>query len=150
MNAGLQLPTSPLGLPQEHPEAKKDPWRVLVASILAFQHTDTERANEVLVRVLERWPTDSRLAGASEPELVAYLTPLGMQRKRADYLIHASLGYLMEWHLRPGASLIDLRGVGNYGVDSWNLFVEGRTDVHPRDRKLRNWLDWRIETWGRG
>jgi len=142
--SGFRSPVSPLGLVQEHPEVRRDPWRVLVACVLCSQ-VEGGRALPILLRVLERWGSDALLALADEPTVAAMVHPLGLQRKRAHRLVRMSLGYLMGWHTAPGATVADLEGVGRYGVDAWALFVEGRTDVTPTDRELRRWLDWRLE-----
>lgn len=140
----VRVPVSPLGLVQEHPEVRTDPWRVLVASILRPQ-TEGGLVLPVLLRVLARWSSPALLALADEPTVAAEVYSLGFQRKRARRLVRMSLGYLMEWHRLPGATVADLEGVGTYGADAWALFVEGRIrDVFPTDRELRRWLDWRL------
>jgi adenine-specific DNA glycosylase len=137
-------PVSPLGLVQELPEVRRDPWRVLVASILRVQVAERERVVPVLLRVLERWPTDANLAQADELAIAAVVEPLGLQRRRAHRLARMSLGYLMSWHEKAGATVADLEGVGQYGSDAWSLFVDdGFRYTHPSDRELRRWKEWR-------
>lgn len=139
------VPVSPFRLVHERDDIRCDPWRVLVAGFVCYRAADDAEALRVLGRVLDRWPTAMRMAGADERAVAAEVRSLGMQRARAGRLIRMSLGFVNNVHERPGNTVADLEGVGRYGSDAWALFVEGRTtDVHPIDRDLRRWLDWRI------
>lgn len=136
-------PVSPLGLVQEHPEVRKDPWRVLVACALC-NRTPGERALPVLLALLAEWPKAVHLAGAPLHAVSSVVRPLGFQRRRAEQLIRLSAGYLTRYP-RTRDDVVDLVGVGTYAADAWSLFVEDSTDdVHPTDRYLRRWLDWRL------
>ena len=73
----------------------------------------------------------SRTSGSHHPSL-------GFQNRRARALIRFSSEY-EEWDGagRPGDAegLRDLYAVGDYAVDSWAIFVDGRRDVAPTDLK---------------
>lgn len=135
---------SPLALVQEHEDVRCDPWRVLVACVLC-NRTPASRALPVALELFGRWGSAVLMAGADERAVASILRPLGMQRARAGRLVRMSLQYVNNLHTRAGNSVADLEGVGRYGADAWALFVEGRVhDVHPTDRELRRWLDWRL------
>ena len=37
--------------------------------------------------------------------------------------------------------ITELPGVGKYGKESWDIFVNGRTDIEPTDKKLKKYLE---------
>ena len=45
---------------------------------------------------------------------------------------------------------VELPGVGPYARDAWAIFVEGGTDVAPKDGHLCRYVEWRRSsgTWG--
>lgn len=72
-------------------------------------------------------------------ELGDLLRPLGLQNRRAQTLRKLTEDYL------AGKPPERTHGVGQYALDAWAIFVEGRTDVDPSDHWLRPYLHWRIE-----
>lgn len=81
-----------------------------------------------------------RLADADPDELHDLLRPLGLWRRRSITLVLMAKAWLRE---RPEGydDVLRLPGCGSYAADSWAIFVEGRTDVEPRDGKLNWYLD---------
>jgi endonuclease III len=83
------------------------------------------------------------MAAADPTRLARIIRSLGFQNRRARALIRFSAEY-DEWDRsgRPGDAegLRDLYAVGDYAVDSWAIFVDGRRDVTPTDLKLIWWL----------
>ncbi len=63
----------------------RDPYRVFVSEVL-LARTRAERVVGVSKELVERWGGFCELAGAPEEELVALLSPLGLQRVRAGAL----------------------------------------------------------------
>ena len=37
--------------------------------------------------------------------------------------------------------IMELPGVGKYGKESWDIFVNGRKDIEPTDKKLKKYLE---------
>lgn len=67
----------------------KNPWELLVATVLAAQCTD-ERVNAVSPALFARWPGPEDLAGAEVGELEAVIRPTGFYRNKARNLLGAA------------------------------------------------------------
>lgn len=111
------------------------PWKMLVACFL-LDRCREEVVRPVLAAVLKSWPAPARLASADEKKLALVLRPLGLQSTRARRLIEMSRRFWSTEEL----GVESIPGVGSYALDSWRIFVEGRRDVHPQDRKLQAFL----------
>ena len=66
-----------------------DPWRLLVATVLAAQCTDA-RVNTVTPVLFDRWPTPAALAVANQEDLEHVVRPTGFFRNKAKNLIAAA------------------------------------------------------------
>jgi methyl-CpG-binding domain protein 4 len=64
---------------------------------------------------------------------------LGFYNRRARSLQKFS----SEWTEKDWKSPIELHGVGQYGLDSWNIFVEGEIVESPADHVLKDYVSWR-------
>lgn len=129
---------SPLALAQERvPRGEHYPWRVLVTCALLNQ-TQGEQVRPILGRLFARCPHPSDMV---VQDLRSMLRPLGLQNRRAYVLRTLSLDCL------AGSPPEACYGVGRYALDAYALFVDGRTDVEPEDRWLREYLDWRLAGW---
>lgn len=67
----------------------RDPWQLLVATILSAQCTD-ERVNRVTPDVFKRWPTPADMACATQGEVEAVIRSTGFYRNKAKSLIAAA------------------------------------------------------------
>ena len=81
-------------LKQRYPEAKsalawRDPWQLLVATVLAAQCTDA-RVNTVTPVLFERWPGPRELARADQADLEEVIRSTGFFRNKAKNLIGAA------------------------------------------------------------
>ncbi len=64
----------------------RDPWQLLVATVLSAQCTD-ERVNRVTPVLFSRWAGPAELAVAAVAELEDAVRPLGLHRTRARALV---------------------------------------------------------------
>ncbi|MFV0421821.1 endonuclease III [Oleidesulfovibrio sp.] len=71
--------------PATHLDAK-NPWELLVATVLAAQCTD-ERVNKVTPKLFRRWPGPEQLAEAMQGELEEVVHSTGFYRNKAKNLI---------------------------------------------------------------
>lgn len=140
--------TSPLELFQERLRGQPDyPWRHCIACVL-LNRTQGQQVEHVIWDLFDRWPSPEAMALANEKDLEEVLRPLGLWRKRALSL--RQLSHTWTVLQRSGATtetfsrLLELLpGIGQYAVDSWRIFVEGRVhDVFPTDLRLRAYLLW--------
>ena len=109
------------------------PWCVLVCCAL-LNRTGRAQVRPMFEALFDacRTPLD-----AARVDLAALLRPLGLQNRRAELLRRLSADYA------AGKPPQDCPGVGEYALDAWAIFVEGRTDVSPSDHFLKPYLRWR-------
>lgn len=67
----------------------KNPWELLVATVLAAQCTDA-RVNTVTPELFRRWPDPASLAKASQEELEGVIRPTGFYHSKAKNLLGAA------------------------------------------------------------
>ncbi len=72
--------------PAECALVHKNPFELLVATVLSAQTTD-ERVNSVTPEVFRRWPTPADLAKADPEELESVIFPTGFYRNKAKSLL---------------------------------------------------------------
>ncbi|KAJ7727839.1 DNA glycosylase [Mycena maculata] len=145
-----------------------DPWKLLVAVTL-LNKTAGKLAIPVFWDILATWPTAWALSQAAEPDLVAFILPLGTQNVRAKRLIDLSRAYLLDPPSRrderpsravgppmsprkrakyPPTAISHLPGAGVYALDSYRVFCSGPfseewKDVAPSDKELIRYLKWK-------
>lgn len=145
METRWPAPLSPQPLVQERPEIRGRPWRLLVVCVLC-NRTRGEDAYSAALELFSRWPTVEAMAGADPGAIEPLIWHLGLHRQRSRSLVRLSQRYLEgSWE-----SVTELHGCGGYAADAWAIFVEGCTDVWPRDGHLNRYVAWRVEegTWG--
>jgi endonuclease-3 len=92
----------------------RDPWQLLVATVLSAQTTDAN-VNRVTPVLFSRWPTPEDLAAADpeEVERVVYSTGYYRQKARAVVALSGDLVERFQGEVPPDlAALTSLRGVG--------------------------------------
>ena len=67
----------------------KNPWELLVATVLAAQCTDA-RVNTVTPELFRRWPDPAALARASQEDLEEVIRPTGFYHSKARNLLGAA------------------------------------------------------------
>ena len=110
-----------------------DPWKMMVACILLNRTTGTQ-VKKVLPLLFERFPTARVMANAPVEQLTVLISGLGLENRRT-----VTLKWMSHWWGR--VPLYALPGIGEYALDSYNIFVNSRLDIQPKDKKLRNYLD---------
>jgi len=110
-----------------------DPWKMMVACILLNRTTGTQ-VKKVLPLLFERYPSARVMAMADIQQLTILISGLGLENIRALRLKAMSA----LWGTRP---LTQLPGIGRYAIDSYVIFIEGRTDIQPSDKMLQKYLD---------
>ncbi len=115
------------------------PFWMLVACQLV-NLTTWRQAEPAFRWVLARHLTPGNLAAAEPGALHDALRPLGLWRRRAIILPRFARAWLQE-EPRRYDDVMGMPGCGKYAADSWAIFVEGRSDVEPRDGKLNWYVD---------
>jgi methyl-CpG-binding domain protein 4 len=119
---------------------RDDPWKVLVVCIL-MNKTGGDQACPVAARIFERYPDAGSLASEDPEKLHDLLRPLGLWKKRSSTLVRFSKEYAL-WDFEDPS---ELHGIGEYGADSYRIFVEGNLNTFPNDKELKRYLIQRLE-----
>lgn len=127
---------SPYGLIQE--EYRNDAFKLLVCC-MCLNLTNIKQVRSVIYALFKRYPDAQTMAKADKAELIEMIRSLGFYNRRADGLIKMARAFISDWH-----NVEELPGVGKYASDSYRIFVEGKLDVVPTDRKLINYKEWAL------
>ncbi len=111
---------------------------MLVACMLVNK-TTWETAEGTFYEVFGRWPGPVFLAVADLRTLRSVVRRLGLVTARSRNL-KAMASAWMQAAPRTAEDVALLPGCGKYAADSWAIFVQVRTDVHPDDGKLTWYL----------
>jgi methyl-CpG-binding domain protein 4 len=115
-----------------------DGWKLLCCTICL--NLCSGRAFESIHEDLfALWSSPYEMAAADALDLEAFLSPLGLQRRRARSLIRMSTAYAFLW---DGRDPTHLPGIGKYGSDSYRIFVRGETKISVEDKELKKYLAW--------
>lgn len=131
---------SPYNLFQER--YVSDPWKLLCCVIM-LNLTSGRQLEGIHDDFFTLWPTPLDLVLEDPLDVEALITPLGLQRRRARSLILMSAAYAFLW---DGKDPRSLPGIGQYGADSYNIFVRREPGVIPTDKELRKYLEWQRST----
>jgi methyl-CpG-binding domain protein 4 len=127
---------SPYNLLQEI--YREDPWKVMVCCILLNQ-TTRKQVDKVRKELFETWPDSVSMSHADSEKLSDLIRPLGFYNRRAKTLIRFS----REWNELKWENPIELHGIGEYGQDSWKIFIEDQIVENPSDHVLKDYIKWK-------
>jgi len=129
------METSPLNLFQER--YADHPWRMLCC-VICLNLCSGRAFESVHEGLFLLWPDPLSMSLADPQELADWLSPLGLQHRRARSLRRMSLSYTCLW---DGVDPDDLPGIGKYGADSYDIFIRGKRPA-AQDKELRKYLEW--------
>jgi|TARA_R100000030_G_scaffold59015_2_gene44313 methyl-CpG-binding domain protein 4 len=115
-----------------------DTWKMLVCCMLLNQ-TNRKQVDTVREELFKTYPTPKDMMKAEHSDLVDIIKPLGLYNTRATRLIKMSEGYVNGFN-----DVTELYGIGQYALDSWEIFQNENYDVKPTDLVLQEYL--RVET----
>jgi methyl-CpG-binding domain protein 4 len=121
-----------LDLIQTHYE--DDPWKIMISCILLNQ-TSNVQVRPVIQKFFEVFPTPNSLNESHQNLISSILQPTGFQNVKARRIIN----FTNVWNLGE-RDPNKFPGIGPYGRDSWKIFIEGKTDFSPADKKLSAYL----------
>jgi endonuclease III len=113
-----------------------NPWRMMVCCILLNQ-TNNKQVRPILSSVFELIPDPISTIGCDLEKLAAVIKTTGFQNVKASRIIKLS----QKW-VNGFEHVSQLPGIGKYGVDSWDIFIEGNLSVTPTDKKLIGYLGY--------
>jgi methyl-CpG-binding domain protein 4 len=114
------------------------PWRILISCIFLNQ-TSRIQVDVIRDKFFCMWPTPYDAAKADPIEMSEVIKSLGFKNKRTDTIIKMSQGFIKDNWVEPK----ELYGIGQYGQDSWDIFVKGNIDIkNPSDHVLKKYINW--------
>jgi endonuclease III len=117
-----------------------DPWKILVCAILVRRCRGS--VAKAMARVLFKWyPTAEDFMVMHDPERIfALLQPLGFGRVRTEGIIKLTTAYVKLDDPYSIPEVATLPEVGEYALDSYTIFIQGKTDITPKDVVLQRYL----------
>ncbi|XP_062522214.1 uncharacterized protein LOC134196998 [Corticium candelabrum] len=111
----LHFSPSPMHLIQE--DYHHDPWKLLICCILCSR-TSTPQKFDVICEFFSMWPTPSDVITGDPCVMKDFISVLGLQDLRVSSSQECCRGFLLTNWMEP----IELKGIGEFGNDSWRLF----------------------------
>lgn len=133
---GKTIPLSPYNLIQE--VYVDDPWKIMVCCVL-LNCTSRRQIDVIRDEFFERWPDANAMKVADPIEVASVIRSLGFYNRRSKALIRLAT----EWTESKWTSPKTLHGIGQYALDSWNIFVKGCLPNKVNDHVLTKYVQWR-------
>ncbi|TVM18792.1 endonuclease III [Oceanidesulfovibrio indonesiensis] len=121
-----------LGARYENPESAlvhRNPWELLVATVLAAQCTD-ERVNKVTPELFKRWPDPASLAQAEQGEIEEVVRSTGFFRNKAKNLKAAAQMVEQEFGGELPKSLAELTRLPGVARKTANIILGQCFGIH--------------------
>jgi endonuclease III len=112
-----------------------NPWKMVVCCILLNQTTN-QQVRKVLNPLFELIPTPESCILLDSSKIASIIKPTGFYNIKSDRIKKMSQKWL-DGFSHPS----ELPGVGKYAMESWDIFVNKKTDFTPSDKKLKMYLD---------
>jgi endonuclease III len=112
-----------------------DPWKMMVCCILLNQ-TNNKQVRPILESVFGLIPNPNSAVECDQDSLAAVIKTTGFQNVKASRIKKLS----EKWG--SGFSDVEeLPGIGKYGKESWEIFINKNLDIDPTDKKLKKYLE---------
>lgn len=112
-----------------------DPWKMTVACILLNQ-TSNQQVRKILGPLFEYIKNASHTSTLDPLEIYPIIKSTGFGNIKSQRIVEMSKKWLFGFE-----NIQDLPGVGKYAKESWDIFVNGKTDFVPTDKKLKKYLE---------
>jgi methyl-CpG-binding domain protein 4 len=113
-----------------------NPWKMMVCCILLNQ-TNNKQVRPILSSVFELIPDPISTIGCEPERLAAVIKTTGFQNIKSSRIIKLSQKWIDGFQ-----DVKDLPGIGQYGKDSWEIFVNKNLSIQTRDKKLLAYLSF--------
>ena len=100
-----------------------------------LNQTNNKQVRPILSSVFELIPTPISIIGCDPERLAAVIKTTGFQNVKASRIIKLS----QKW-VEGFRDAIELPGIGKYGRDSWEIFINGNLNIEVADKKLDAYL----------
>jgi methyl-CpG-binding domain protein 4 len=115
-----------------------EPWKMLVACILLNQTTGIQ-VKKMMRGFFAKYPTIGSLRKANELELADDISMLGLQNVKAQRI----KAFIKDYD--DGNPIKDMAGVGDYAVESYNVFVNRKLKAGADDKEINKYLEHAIK-----
>mgnify|MGYP003871563517 CR=1 FL=1 len=112
-----------------------NPWKMVVCCILLNQTTN-QQVRKVLISLFELMPTPESCILLDPSKIASIIKPTGFYNIKSDRIKKMSQKWI-DGFSHPS----ELPGVGKYAMESWDIFVNKKTDINPSDKKLKMYLE---------
>jgi len=113
-----------------------DPWKMMVCCILLNQ-TNNKQVRPILSSLFDLIPNPESAIRCNQESLAAVIKTTGFQNVKASRIIKFSQKWI-EGFIDVG----DLPGIGQYGKDSWEIFINRNLTISTKDKKLLAYLNF--------
>lgn len=112
-----------------------NPWKMTVICILLNQTTN-QQVRKILNPLFDLIESPEKCSSLDVSEIYPIIRGTGFGNVKAKRIVSMS----QKW-IGGFKSVEDLPGIGKYGKESWDIFVNCKTDFVPTDKKLRMYLE---------
>ena len=113
-----------------------DPWKMLVCCILLNQ-TNNKQVRPILDQLFKLIPDPIAASNCDPLEIAEIIKTTGFQNVKSSRIIKLSQKWLDGFQ-----DVKDLPGIGQYGKDSWEIFINRNLLIQTRDKKLFAYLSF--------
>ena len=110
-------------------------WKMLICCILLNQTTN-QQVRKILDPLFELIPDPESCVNADPTKIAEIIKPTGFYNIKA-----ARIQKLSKKWIEGFEDPRELPGVGKYAMESWEIFVNKKTDFTPSDKKLKMYLE---------
>jgi len=130
------------GLLQE--EYCQCPWRLLISCVLMSRVSSASVKTHAIDGFFAKYPTPTDVMQSDPAHAFEILKPLGLFENRWKGVIEISTAFLNMHIFNCGLDKsIKIYGVGEFGVDSFEIFVRGAARrIYPSDKNLAGYCRW--------
>jgi methyl-CpG-binding domain protein 4 len=111
-----------------------DHWKMMVCCICLNQ-TNNKQVRPILDILFSIIPDATHAVNCDNERISECLRPTGFQNIKADRIKRMSQKWISGFK-----DPIELPGIGKYGQDSWDIFINGNLNRETRDKKLLYYL----------
>lgn len=116
-------------------EYVNDPWKMLVCCILLNQ-TNNLQVRPILGGLFSLIPDPETAIGCDPLKISTCIKSTGLQNIKTSRIKKLSQKWVNGYN-----NIEELPGIGEYGRDSWEIFINKNTSIRPRDKKLKRYLE---------
>jgi len=115
---------------------KDEPWMMLVGCMMLNQ-TNNKQVRPVIKKFFKKYTTPQEVIDADENDMINMMRSLGFYNRRTKSIKN----FCYDWLYKDWNDITELRGIGKYASDSYEIFINGNLNVEPTDKVLLIYLD---------